>query len=482
MVTIFAVGALVGQTPVDKRAPAPLQPVAQQVRRLETALAYLGQPLLEADQKEINSAIGDTDESAAVERLERVLDKYALAIIEINPESRVKVEQGPAKPELVEGGTRLFLVKVLNQARVTAPLKVSSPNSGNVYITSNGAPEPALKLTPKDAQDKWASISIYDKPPMPRRLSGLGLEYQILEVYSRDSGERSAELHFDVGQSSQDLGFRSEILVLFTAQPAHAITLRIRDAHGQPAVASLVVKDRYSRIYPNPAKRLAPDLPFQPQVYRFDGETLRLPDGYYTVAYTGGPEYVSHTKELSVSGSQPSEVALNLERWIDPSQFGWYSGDHHVHAAGCSHYQNPTEGVLPKDMIRQLLGESLNIGAVLTWGPCYYYQKQFFSGQDNPLSQPDRLMHYDLEVSGFPSSHAGHLVLLGLKDQDYPGTKRIEDWPSWDFPDSSMGQRNRAPWSGSRIPAGGWRCRAPIFRITSCRPSTASARMNISST
>jgi hypothetical protein len=43
-------------------------------------------------------------------------------------------------------------------------------------------------------------------------------------------------------------------------------------------------------------------------------------------------------------------------------------------------------------------------------------------------------MHYDLEVSGFPSSHSGHLVLLGLKDQDYPKTHRIEDWPSWDLP------------------------------------------------
>ena len=43
-------------------------------------------------------------------------------------------------------------------------------------------------------------------------------------------------------------------------------------------------------------------------------------------------------------------------------------------------------------------------------------------------------MHYDLEVSGFPSSHAGHLVLLGLTEQDYTGTKRIEDWPTWDLP------------------------------------------------
>ena len=336
--------------------PVPLQPMAQHVRRLESALAYLGQPLADADQKEINNAIAATDETEAVKRLERTLDKYALVMIEINPESRVKVEQGPAKPELVEGGTRLFLVKVLNQARVTAPLKVTSANSGNVYITSNGAPEPALKLTPKDARDKWANISVYDKPPMARRLSGLGLEYAILEVYSRDSGQRSAELHFDVGQTSQDLGFRSELLVLFNAEPARAITLRIRDSNGQPAVASLIVKDRYNRIYPNPSKRLAPDFPFQPQVYRFDGETLRLSQGYYTVAYTGGPEYLTHTKELAVNGAEPGEIALTLERWIDPSKFGWYSGDHHVHAAGCSHYQNPTEGVLPKDMLRQLLG------------------------------------------------------------------------------------------------------------------------------
>ena len=445
--TFFAIviaAPLIAQEPIVTHAPVPLQPLAQQVRRLETALNYLGQPLLPADQKAINDAIAEPDEITAVRQIERVLDKYTLAVIEINPESRVKVEQGPAKPEVVESGTRLFLVKVLNQARVTAPLKVASPNSGNVYITSNGAPEPPLRLSPRDAQEKWANISIYDKPPMRPRLTGLGMEYQILEVYSRDSGQRSAVLQFDVGQTSQDLGFRSEIMVLFTALPARAITVRVRDENGKPSVASLVVKDRYNRIYPNPSKRLAPDFPFQPQVYRFDGENLRLPEGYYTVAYTGGPEYLTHTKEFAVDAKSPAEISVALERWIDPSKFGWYSGDHHVHAAGCSHYQNPTEGVLPKDMIRQLLGESVNVGAVLTWGPCYYYQKQFFSGADNPLSQPDRLMHYDLEVSGFPSSHAGHLILLGLKDQDYPGTKRIEDWPTWDLPILQWGKKQGA--------------------------------------
>jgi hypothetical protein len=136
--------------------------------------------------------------------------------------------------------------------------------------------------------------------------------------------------------------------------------------------------------------------------------------------------------EVTATGS--NEVSFAMQRWIDPSKYGWYSGDHHVHAAGCSHYQNPTEGVRPEDMMRQILGEKLNVGCVLTWGPCYYYQKQFFSGKDHPLSKKDELMHYDLEVSGFPSSHAGHLVLLGLTEQDYPHCVRIEQWPTWDLP------------------------------------------------
>ena len=412
----------------------PLQPLAQQARRLETALTYLGQPLASTDRQAINDAISTADEEAAVQELQTTLDRHVLAVVRINPESRVSVEQGPAKPELVEGGTRLFLVKVLNEANVTAPLRVESPNSGDVSLRSDSSPEPKHQLTTREVRDRWATISIYDKRPMPRRLSGLAIEYVILEVFSRDSGQRSAQIAFNVGQGTQDVGYRNDVSILFTAQPARLMTIRVSDENGKPGVASLLIRDRFDRIYPNPAKRLAPDFPFQPQIYRSDGESIRLPDGDYTVVSSGGPEYTSLTKRFSVRANDPRELSFALERWIDPPRLGWYSGDHHIHAAGCSHYQNPTEGVLPEDMMRQILGEALNIGSVLTWGPCYYYQKQFFTGQDNPLSKPDRVMHYDLEVSGFPSSHAGHLVLLGLKDQDYPKTHRIEDWPSWDLP------------------------------------------------
>lgn len=415
-------------------AAVPMQPLAQQVRQVEQTLEYLGQPLTADEQRRINSAIANTDEATAVAQLEAVLDARVLVAVDINAESRVKVQQAASAPELVEAGTRLFLVKVVNAAHVTAALNVESPNSGKTYLPSNGNAAPAITLTPRQATERWADMELYQQPPMHKRLSGLGLEYAVLAITSRDAGQRSAKISFNVGQGSQDIGFRNDVVIVFNALPTRPVTIRVKDENGRPSMASLIIRDRLNRLYPNPAKRLAPDFFFQPQVYRADGETVALPDGYYTIEYTGGPEYLTRTREFAMDSKSPGEVMCQLTRWIDPSKMGWYSGDHHIHAAGCSHYMNPTEGVEPRDMIRQILGEHLNLAAVLTWGPDYYYQKQFFTGKDDKLSQPDRLMHYDLEVSGFPSSHAGHIVLLDLKDQDYPGTKRIEDWPTWDLP------------------------------------------------
>lgn len=419
----------------EPRAAVPLQPLAQQARRVETSLRFLGEPLPPADHQAINEATAMPDESAGVARLQQIFDRYTLATVHISAESRVRVEQGAARPELVQDGTRLFLVKVINEAGVTAPLTVQSPNIGRVYISAfngGGSPEPKKVLTDVDVRQRWADMSIYTQAPMRPRLSGLGIEYVILQVYSRDAGQRSALISFNVGQGSQDIGFRNDIEVLFTTVPSHRVRVRVQDEHGRPTTAGFLVRDALDRIYPNISKRLAPDFFFQPQVYRADGGTINLPGGAYTVTITRGPEYVPQTQRFTVPGVM--ELAVKLMRWIDPAGEGWYSGDHHIHSSGCSHYENPTEGVRPEDMWPQIEGEGLNLASVLTWGPSYYFQKQFFSGTDHALSKPNQLMHYDLEISGFPSSHAGHLVLLGLKDQDYPGTRRLEDWPTWTMP------------------------------------------------
>jgi hypothetical protein len=433
------------QVPHDELAPVALQPLAQQVRRVESVLAALGQPLSTAQHDALNRAIGEADERRAIAQIEEALAGRVLLDVTINPESRVSVVQGTAAPALVEGGSQLFLVRVRNQAGVTAPLRLTSPNGGPVHSGRwKQDHEPAMTLTARDSADRWADFTIFQKPPMSERLSGLGLEYAVLEIYSRDRGQRAAEIRVDVGQGSGDIGSRNGVSIVFTAAPGYDVTFRVRDETDRPAIAAFTVRDRAGRIYPLGAKRLAPDLPFQPHVYRGDGENITLPAGTYDVSYSSGPEYQPGRAVLDVTGTRDAVIDVRLRRWIDPAAYGYYSGDHHVHAAGCSHYQNPTQGVGPEDMMRQVRGEALNVGAVLTWGPCYYHQKQFFSGTDHPLSSVDRLLHYDVEVSGFPSSHAGHLVLLGLTDQDYPGATRIEGWPSWDLPILQWAARQKA--------------------------------------
>ncbi|MEO8429741.1 MAG: CehA/McbA family metallohydrolase, partial [Verrucomicrobiota bacterium] len=85
---------------------------------------------------------------------------------------------------------------------------------------------------------------------------------------------------------------------------------------------------------------------------------------------------------------------------------------------------------LATDMMRHCLGEDLKVGCNLTWGPCFDYQKQFFTGKDDKVSQHPYLLHYDVEVSGFGSHQSGHLCLLRLKEEIYPGGDSDKHWPT----------------------------------------------------
>src|SRR5581483_7372838 len=100
--------------------------------------------------------------------------------------------------------------------------------------------------------------------------------------------KREAKIVFNAGQGTQDLGFRSDCDLLFTCRPSADIRLSVRDEDGKPTTASLIIRDAQGRVYPSQAKRLAPDFFFQPQIYRSDGEVVKLPPGRYTVEYGRG--------------------------------------------------------------------------------------------------------------------------------------------------------------------------------------------------
>ncbi len=420
-----------------------LQPLAAQATRVTEALDRLGTPLTNAERETLKKAKANPNSAEAVADIQRVLDQHCLATVRLRSEknsSKLQVERGIKPPQLAEQGWRVFLVKVINpQGLSNLRLQATSPNAAPLTRRSTSRPDPTV-ISVGEVQNRFLDLVMFDEQPMVARLSGLEIEYRILSIYCRDSGRKQASIGFQlIGPERQTT--TSELLdFTFESTPAVLVKIRLKDfdgqsqRHGRPVIGSFIFRDEQGRVYPSPTRRLAPDFNFHFQVYRADGETIALQPGKYTVSWTRGPEYLYKTRTITVPDSKTHTETFELERWVHPAKKGWYSGDHHIHAAGCSHYESPTEGVTPEDMMRHLLGEDLNVGCCLSWGPCWYHQKRYFTGKDHQLSTPENILHYDVEVSGFPSSHCGHICLLRLKEQDYPGTRVIEEWPSWDLP------------------------------------------------
>jgi len=551
--------SLAGTTPGTNPVAEP-QPLLAHGRRLREALELLGTPLSSDRLALLERAGREAVGASAIEQVQAALDPLCLAELQIHPDGSLAVKRGQSQPVLQEQGWRTFLVKVRNAAGARGSLRVTSPNAQQV---PNG---PASGVA-----QRWLDLFVADAAPLSAPLTGMALEYRILQVYARDAGHLAAPLSFNVGElpasaggtprpveardwrfprdvaawkalnqcrleprtdslrivstgvdpfiatevsapggkmvlrfraraerpgfgqvfwwtedQPQPTGQRNEVFSLeedngrfreyavrftvkgqllglrldpcgvpgwvdleavtlsyeddpgrhsatlavpFTAEPSQPVTLRVRDEHSRPTTACFVVRDEQGRVYPAQAKRLEPDFFFHPQVYRADGEVLRLPTGSYTVRCSRGPESVPEVRTLQV-GSRPVQFEYQVRRWIDPAGRGWYSGDHHIHAAGCAHYVSPTEGVGPEAMARHCQGEDLKVGANLTWGPGFDHQKQYFTGKEDPHSRYPYLLRYDVEVSGFGSQQSGHLCLLRLKDQIYPGGASKDHWPT----------------------------------------------------
>ena len=124
-----------------------------------------------------------------------------------------------------------ILIKVVNDSTVKNALHITSPQAGPVY-------------GPKGSKDRFLDVDMFASPPMTAKLSGLKVEYAIALIYSSEAGKREATLAFDVGQGTQDLGFRGEVPVLFDIRPGITVKLAIHDFDGKPTVGRFTFKDK----------------------------------------------------------------------------------------------------------------------------------------------------------------------------------------------------------------------------------------------
>ena len=434
------------------------------VSRAIASLGNSGAPLCDEEM----ALLGEyaTRGAEGVAATEELLANHVLMQVEFDDQGYATSQPGIVDPELVERGWRTYLVRLANPHAHTLPLDLHvNPLLGYWNTAAPGQMSAPMSLAQLPfsgdrvdnaglVRDAWLQAELPEKAP----LSGFPVEYRAISLYSSAGEARRGYLALLLVPDDKRAVFSGMQghNIDFTVAGSYDVRLGVRDDNGLSCVASLTVTDALGRVYPPQVMRVAPDMRFHPQVYRADGETLRLPAGRYTVEARRGPEYLPVRTTVDVVDGN-SRIDITLRRWIDTEKHGWYAGDPHIHAAGCSHYEVPTEGVRPETMIRHVRGEALSIGGVQAWGPGYYHQKQYFTGtaispeatleypkmqnannqvfETVSTDQDNRsTLRYDIECSGFPSSHLGHLMCLGLRDQEYPGAEYINDWPSWTQP------------------------------------------------
>ncbi|HWG46209.1 MAG TPA: hypothetical protein VN688_25840 [Gemmataceae bacterium] len=145
------------------------------------------------------------DPNAAVRAVQKLLDPHCLLAVSINPESRVKAMRGPAIAKLRQNEETIVLLKIHNDGGVTHQLRLRGPE-----ITRAG----------ERGEDRWLRAVLVVDAPFGAKLSGRRLEYRLLRLTPREAGKREATFQFDVGQGTQDLGFRAEVPVLFSIREA----------------------------------------------------------------------------------------------------------------------------------------------------------------------------------------------------------------------------------------------------------------------
>ena len=134
----------------------------------------------------------------------RTIGGEPLILVSISPESRVKASTGAAKPILEQGAWTEFPIEIENAARITSPLFIESAQ---------------LMQSDDDlARDRWLKIELDPSGPLTGALN----ERRSVRLWSRDRGKRAAVLNVNAGQGTQDLGFRSDVLITFDVAPPTA--------------------------------------------------------------------------------------------------------------------------------------------------------------------------------------------------------------------------------------------------------------------
>lgn len=123
--------------------------------------------------------------------------------------------------------------------------------------------------------------------------------------------------------------------------------------------------DQFSKVFLLPER--APWPMSNHYFYYAQGEYhVSLPAGRYTLVASKGLEYRFVNRLITVEANQASDFVINLQRWRDLRQNGWYSGDVHVHSVRSdAHFDNDRDN---KALSAQSQAADLQVANILQMG------------------------------------------------------------------------------------------------------------------
>ena len=193
------------------------QPLVAAVRRLVDAMAYLGEPLSDADRARLDAA-GRSDRPPRPPSPRSSASSIPRCLRRRSDQSRRAAFRSSAAPppaQLVEHGWRAFLIKVRNEAGVTGALSVESPQARPVSAGRRVRRRAPQSVCPADVADRWLALRSTARSRWSRSSPVWRSNTASCCSTAAISGRREAQIGANLGAGTADIGFRNRTAVLF---------------------------------------------------------------------------------------------------------------------------------------------------------------------------------------------------------------------------------------------------------------------------
>ena len=373
------------------------------------------------------------------------MDIFRIELPARDPAAQGKVRYGPREPVVMGPGSR-YQPRVSPQGVLAymapAPGVTGSggiwtrtlPEPGDATGAAGGEPvlarseETAYRARPDWLPDGSALVYVSDEAGSndlvligggggnPLRLTG-GTSHELTPRVSPDGG-RIAFVSNENGPTELHVmavsgGARSSWRTLDLSDRAHLdpvgrLRATVVDENGNPTPVRVTVYGPDDRGYAPRDGFHRVLTPTETHYFRTTGDfEVEVPAGPVTIQVRKGLEYrpIYHTIEVT-PGDNP-ELSLQLDRLIEARDFGWYSGDTHIHDLHQGRY-----GLTHEDFFNDIASEDLRVAFALIHmdGTRLMGRWDDLTGRPHPLSTSEHILQYAQEFRGY----FGHVGLAGI--------------------------------------------------------------------